>query len=59
MGNLLSTNLVPEQSYFNGWFIALQNYETFEIEVIKKKVTALQNDDNRPSTLCESLAANN
>ena len=40
MENLQSTNAVQERSYFKGWFIALRNYEVFEIEAIKEKWTS-------------------
>lgn len=28
----------PRLPYFNGWFIALQNYEENEIEAIREKI---------------------
>ena len=38
MKNRQPSNDIPEQAYFKGWFIALQNYEEYEIEAIKEKL---------------------
>lgn len=39
MKNRQQMNAAPGQPYFKGWFIALQNYEEYEIEEIKAKLT--------------------
>ena len=57
MENLHTTNAVPEQSYFKGWFIALRNYESFEIEAIKKKIADPMYDESNVSLLSESFSS--
>ena len=57
MENLHTTNAVQEQSYFNGWFIALRNYDTFEIEALTKKITEPMYDEGNTNPISESFSS--
>lgn len=45
MKNRQPINDFPAQPYFKGWFIALQNYEEYEIEAVKEKIASILLDE--------------
>ena len=48
MKNRQPINDFPPQPYFKGWFIALQNYEEYEIEAVKEKIASILLDEVNP-----------
>lgn len=59
MENLQSPNDVAGQSYFEGWFIALRNYEVYEIEAVKNKIAILAYEDENLNLHRERYSSSN